>query len=99
MNSPIKLWRRQRQIRDNLGKAGKILSWTKILVAGQKHHSFAPFLVVLVELENGEKIFGQLMEMSLENLKIGQKVKSVLRKTYKPNNKEIVPYGLKFVAI
>ena len=97
MNSPIKIWRREKEIRQNLGQTGKILSWTKILVTGQKHHSFAPYLVVLVELKNGQKIFGQLVDNRLKDLKIGLEVKSVLRKMYKPNNHEIISYGIKFI--
>jgi uncharacterized OB-fold protein len=97
MNSPIKLWRRQSEIRSNLNQTGEILSWTKIMVTGQKHHSFAPYLVILVKLKNGEKIFGQLMDTKLEEIKIGQKVKSVLRKLQKPNNQEIISYGIKFI--
>lgn len=99
MNSPIKIWRRQKETRQNLGQIGKILTWTKILVTGQKHHSFAPYLVVLVELKNGQKIFGQLMDNQLKDLVIGSEVKSVLRKVNKPNNQEIIPYGVKFVLL
>jgi uncharacterized OB-fold protein len=97
MNSPIKLWRRQSKIRSNLNQLGEILSWTKIMVTGQKHHSFAPYLVVLVKLKTGEKFFGQLMDAKMEEIRIGQKVKSVLRKLQKPNNQEIISYGIKFI--
>ena len=52
MISPIKIWRRQKEIRKILGREGKILIWTKIYAPGSDFKKYAPFPVVLVELEN-----------------------------------------------
>ena len=60
MISPIKIWRRQKEIRKNLGKKGKVLVWTKIYTPGSDFKKYAPYPVVLVELESKEKIYGQL---------------------------------------
>jgi uncharacterized OB-fold protein len=54
-----------------------------------------PFPVVLVELENGERVYGQLVDYSDEDLTIGKKVVSALR-ILRKNKTDLIAYGLKF---
>lgn len=96
MISPIKIWRRQKEIRKILGKKGKILTWTKIHAPGSDFKKYAPYPVVLVELENKEKAYGQLVDYKEEDLKIGKKVVSVLRKVRASSEEGIIAYGVKF---
>ncbi len=96
MISPVKIWRRQKYIRDLLGEKGHILTWTKIVVAGTYYKRYAPYPVVLVELENGKKIYGQLVDYIDSDLKIGKKVISILRKVRQPTEEGIIAYGIKF---
>jgi uncharacterized OB-fold protein len=96
MISPVKTWRRQKFVRTILGKKGKIITWTKIVVAGSFHKQFAPFPVVLVELEDGNRLYGQLVDYSEKDLKIGKKVYSILRKVRKPTEDGVIAYGVKF---
>lgn len=96
MISPVKIWRRQKEIRKVLGKKGKVLVWTKIYTAGADFKKYAPYPVVLVELDNKEKVYGQLVDYEKEDLKIGKKVVSVLRKVREPSKEGVVAYGVKF---
>lgn len=96
MISPVKIWRRQKEIRKILGKKGKILTWTKIQAPGSDFKKYAPYPVVLVKLENKEKAYGQLVDWEKEDLKIGKKVVSVLRKVREPSKEGIIAYGVKF---
>jgi hypothetical protein len=96
MISPVKIWRRQKEIRKILGKTGKILTWTKIHIAGADFKKYAPYPVALIQLENREKVYGQLVDWEKENLKIGAKVISVLRKVRTPSEEGIIAYGIKF---
>lgn len=96
MISPIKIWRRQKEIRKILGKKGKVLVWTKIYTAASDFKKYAPYPVVLVELENKEKIYGQLVDYKNEDLKIGIEVISVLRKVREPSLEGVIAYGVKF---
>ncbi len=96
MISPIKVWRRQKEIRKVLGKKGKILVWTKIFTPGADFKKYAPYPVVLVELENKEKIYGQLADYEDVDLKIGRKVISILRKVRSSTDEEVIAYGVKF---
>jgi len=99
MISPVKIWRRQKEKRLILGKMGKIISWTKIYVAPKDFKNIAPYPVVLVELEDKKRFVGQLVDYDEKNLKIGQRVKAVLRKTRNVGQEEVIPYGIKFKPI
>ncbi|KKP36383.1 MAG: hypothetical protein UR23_C0019G0004 [Candidatus Roizmanbacteria bacterium GW2011_GWA2_32_13] len=96
MISPIKIWRRQKEIRKILGKKGKVLVWTKIYMAGSDFKKYAPYPVVLVELENKEKIYGQLVDYRDTDLKIGKEVISILRKVRSSTDEGVIAYGVKF---
>ncbi len=96
MISPVKLWRRQNDVRKLLGKEGKVLTWTIISVPSVDFKKQAPYAVVLVAFESGEKAVGQLVEYKEEQLKIGLRVRAILRKTRSVSQEDIIPYGLKF---
>ena len=56
MKSPVTIWRKQKKDAPILGMKGKVVTWTKIMVAPPKFQAFTPYVVVLVELENKEKV-------------------------------------------
>lgn len=99
MISPVKIWRRQKEIRKMLGKKGRILAWTNIHTAGADFKKYAPYPVVLVEFENKERVYGQLVDWEKKDLGIGRKVISVLRKVRMPSKEGIITYGIKFKPV
>ncbi|MBI3955228.1 OB-fold domain-containing protein [Candidatus Gottesmanbacteria bacterium] len=99
MFSPVKIWRNQKKIQKILGLTGKILSWTKIYVPPAGFESQAPYVVAVVEFEKGKKYLAQLVEWEEKHLIIGQKVKSILRRTKDPGIEGVIPYGVKFKPI
>ncbi|HVZ11569.1 MAG TPA: OB-fold domain-containing protein [Patescibacteria group bacterium] len=96
MISPTKIWRRQKTTVKQLGLTGTVVTWTKIFVPSSEYTSLAPFTVVLVELENKDKAFGQLVDFDIKDLKIGMRVKSVLRRVREVEREDVIPYGIKF---
>jgi len=96
MISPVKIWRRQKEIRKLIGKKGRVLVWTKIYTAGSDFKKYAPYPVVLVKLDNKEKIYGQLVDYRDEDLKMGRKVISILRKVRASTEEGVIAYGVKF---
>lgn len=96
MISPVSIWRKQKNIRAVLGKTGSLVSWTKVIVAGSDFKAFAPYFVALVELEDGKKIFGQIVDSPDETITIGKKVVVTLRKVREPSNEGVIAYGVKF---
>ena len=99
MLSPVKIWRRQKELRTIVGRKGKVITWTKIFVAGENFKKYAPYPVVLVKLENGQKAFGQLVDYEEQDLKINTKVIAVLRKVRDSSDENIIGYGIKFKPI
>ncbi len=99
MISPVKIWRRQKEIRENLGKRGVILTWTNIVVAGVEFKTYAPYPVALVKLDDGTKMFGQIVDATPAEIKIGQKVAVTLRKARKTDSEGVIAYGLKLKLV
>ena len=99
ITSPIKNWRRQKVSKQFLGKIGKIVTWTKIFSPGNDHKNYSPYLVSMVEFEDGEKTYGQLVDTISENIHAGAQVEGVLRKLQEPTKNEIITYGVKFRLI
>lgn len=98
MISPVKLWRNQRKVREFIGKQGVVISWTIIRVPPQGFESQAPYPVALVNLGERQEI-GQLVDVALNGVKVGQKVKAVVRRVRQPDHEGVIPYGIKFVPI
>jgi uncharacterized OB-fold protein len=94
MISPVKVWRRQKKVRALLGRTATVLTYTKVVVPPAAQKSFAPYFVVLVEFENGERAVGQLVET--DTVSVGATVKSILRKVRAPSDDGVIAYGLKF---
>lgn len=99
MISPVKIWRHQKKIRKVLGSTGKIVSFTKIHVPPAGFISQAPYVVAIAEFQNGERFTAQLVEWNEENLTVGQKIVTVLRRTREADAEGVIPYGVKFKAL
>jgi len=96
MISPVKIWRRQKEIRKYLNKQGKIISWTKIFTPAAGFKKYSPYPVVMVEFGKEERVYGQLVDWEAKDLKIGKKVKAVLRKVREGTVDGVIAYGVKF---
>lgn len=99
MNSPVKIWRNQKKIKSLLGITGKIVSWTLVRVPQEGFANQAPYPVVIVKLESGESITAQMVDWQEKQLKIGQKVTTIIRKIAEPSDEGVIPYGIKVKAI
>lgn len=95
MISPVKVWRRQKKIRRILGKKGKIISWTKIYVAGVDFKNQAPYYIALVELEDKKKIIAQITGAEEKVDYFNKKVEVVLRRIREVKEEDVIPYGIK----
>lgn len=93
MQSPVKVWRNQKNIARLLGSTGEVLTWTYIRVPPGGFSNIAPYPVALVRLDSGENITAQVVDA--ENITIGTKVCVVVRRTSEPSTEGIIPYGIK----
>ncbi len=99
ITTPVKLWRRQENVGSIIGKIGKILNWTIIRVPAKAFAKEAPYPVVIVELEDKEKMIGQLVDWEESDLKKGEKVIAVIRKSYPVDKGSIISYNIKFKPV
>ena len=96
VTSPVKLWRRQKNVASLIGKKGKILLWTIIRVPGKSFVGQAPYPVVIVKMQNGENMIGQLVDWQEKDLVVGKVVVSVLRRLKTEDKEDIIHYHIKF---
>ncbi len=91
MISPVKIWRRQKTVRDLLGKKGTIVSWTTIYTPPAQFKHIAPYSIVFVKLDDNTHIVTQLVDF-YETIKKGQRVVVVLRKFRIISPEDVIPY-------
>lgn len=95
MISPVKIWRRQKTIRDLLGKKGTVLTWTKIFTPPPQFKHIAPYTIVFVRLENRQNICAQLVDcMDDSLLSVGKRVVVTLRKLRESVPDDVIPYTI-----
>jgi uncharacterized OB-fold protein len=80
-----------------LPDAGKIVTYTIIRVPPQPFSDQAPYAVGIIELDNGVRLTGQIVDCAFEELKIGRRVKIEFRKIYQEGEAGVIYYGYKFV--
>lgn len=95
MNSPVTIWRSHKKLNNYLNKTGRLLVWTKIFVAPSGFEHQVPYLVGIVQLDTGEKMPLQIVDCEEADLKINQKVVTVIRKIGKAKSEDVIEYGIK----
>lgn len=82
-----------------LNREGKILTFTIIRVAPDKFSKETPYVVVIIELNDGVKITAQVTDCDIDKVEIGAKVKIVFRKIQDEGKWGLHCYGYKAVLI
>lgn len=80
-----------------IAEKGTVLTYTIIRVAPQQFADQAPYAVGIIELEDGVRLTGQIVDCDFEHMKIGLAVKLEFRKIYDVGDSGIICYGYKFV--
>jgi uncharacterized OB-fold protein len=81
----------------DLSGNGKIVSFTQIHAAPEVFESQTPYCVAIIDLVEGARVTGQVVDCNYSDLKQGMEVEAVFRKFYKSGEKGIVHYGTKFI--
>jgi len=80
-----------------LADRGKILTYTIIRVAPQPFVDQAPYAVGIVELDDGVRLTGQIVDFNFEDLKTESRVRIEFRKIHQDGESGVIYYGYKFV--
>lgn len=95
MHSPVQIWRTAKELHNYLGKKGKIVVWTRIFVAPAGYEAELPYVVAIVEFEDGTRKTLQVVDYTEEQLHPGQEVVTAVRRIGKAGPDEVITYGLK----
>jgi len=82
-----------------LTETGRVKSWTVIRNAPLGYEKFTPYVVALIELEDGVQILSQVVDVEFEAIKTGMKVEFTFRKVTEDGQAGILQYGYKFRPI
>jgi hypothetical protein len=73
---------------------GKIVSFSTIYSAPSGFENQVPYIIALIELEEGPKLLSQIVDS--DRVEIGDKVEICVRKVFEDGKEGIIQYGIKF---
>ena len=82
---------------EEMPRRGKILTYTVQYESLSGFEDQEPLVLGIVELSNGVKVLGQIVDTPVDQLKIGTTVKAVFRKVQAGQDSGQIFYGYKFV--
>lgn len=74
---------------------GKVYSYTVVQNAPEAFESQTPYVLAIVQLDDGPKVTAQLTDLDSEP-QIGDRVEMVTRKLFTDGDRGIIIYGYKF---
>ncbi len=80
-----------------LPDTGTVETYTVIRVAPDEFTDLSPYAVAMVKLDNGTKLMSQLVDVDLEEIKIGLPVKIEFRRVRADGAAGVLFYGYKVV--
>ncbi len=78
---------------------GKIYSFTEVHSPAVGFEDQVPYVFAIIEMDEGTKITGQIVDVRGKDVKIGDKVKVVFRKIQSEDPEGLIHYGFKFKLI
>jgi uncharacterized OB-fold protein len=83
----------------HLSEEGRLVTFTVVRVASDKFSKQTPFVVGIVELNDGLRLTTQLADVDVDKVEIDQKVKLVFRRIQEDGRAGILCYGYKAVLV
>lgn len=80
-----------------LSGRGEVISYTIIHVGPEDFEEQVPYPIAIIQLEEGPRITGQIVDCEPDDVKIGMKVESTFRKIQQDGNTGAIYYGYKFL--
>ncbi len=75
---------------------GKVYSLTEISVPPTGLERQVPYVFAIIELDEGARVAGQIVDASYEDVSIGDRVEVVFRKIQQDDPEGLIHYGFKF---
>jgi uncharacterized OB-fold protein len=78
---------------------GKVFSYTEVTAPPQGFEDQAPYILAVIELDEGAKLTAQIVDVRKEDVKIGSRVEQVFRIIQKDDPEGLIHYGFKFKLV
>ncbi len=75
---------------------GTLVSFTQITIPPVEFTHVVPYIIGLVQLEEGPRLITQIADAELAELAIDMPVKSIFRRYFADGDRGLIHYGLKF---
>jgi hypothetical protein len=82
-----------------LSERGKVVTFTVIHTPPVGYEKYAPYVVGVVELENGVRVLSQIVDCKPEDIAIGTDVEATFRRVTEDGESGLILYGIKFRPI
>jgi uncharacterized protein len=79
-----------------LSGRGKISTWTTVHQPADGFELQAPYVMALIEMEEGCRLLAQIVDVKPEAIKAGLKVTQCFRKIRQDGERGVIYYGFKF---
>ena len=74
----------------------KLITWSKIFAAPKGFEAHTPYVIAIVELEGGERMTTQIVDVEDKELIYEMKLKACFRRVYVDGDKGVIHYAVKF---
>jgi uncharacterized OB-fold protein len=78
---------------------GEIYSFSIVYEAPSQLDKMKPYVIAIVQMDEGVRVTGQIIDCEPSEVKIGMRVRSTLRKLGEDGEAGIIHYGYKFAPI
>jgi hypothetical protein len=75
---------------------GKIYSFTEVTAPPEGFEDQVPYVLAIIELDEGAKLTAQIVDVHKKDVKIGSRVEQVFRMIQKDDPEGLIHYGFKF---
>ncbi|NPA22261.1 MAG: Zn-ribbon domain-containing OB-fold protein [Candidatus Micrarchaeota archaeon] len=75
---------------------GKIISWSTVYTPPRGFEDIAPYILAIIELEEGPRLLAQVVDAKEEEIYQGREVELVTRRVQEDNPDGLILYGYKF---
>ncbi len=79
-----------------LPRRGKVVNYTVVWNAPRGYEYYTPYVLAIVELEDGTRVMSQLTDVAPSEVKEGMNVEMVIRKTRVSGESGLIAYSYKF---
>ena len=79
-----------------LPKTGRLIAYTVVNSVPKEFNDSSPYLIGLIELDDGTRIISQLTDFKEDELREGARVEAVFRRIRVNGEQGIIEYGYKF---